>query len=284
MCSNIFGVFTFFEHGSWRTAPSICLAFPLSWNAVGFPTLREDLGNIYFVELLAPIWEAHPPSTIRFLRFKDILEFFFEASVFIPVVRIFTEGTIPHSIAAPWISNTNELEILLRELPHIKNTVEVVLQDTLRALISCLCGFFRVEVYATDEELLAEVGLQQIPKGTCFYSFLDFRNSQIESLTDSSCQIHESFQNITLTNTLITAMEFDIRLFNQRDPELLWVSAAAIHAGPRIGILLVRKQCVDNDLHPITILEELEAHKAFIKVFFLHDELLNLLGSAGQHR
>lgn len=79
-------------------------------------------------------------------------------------------------------------------------------------------------------------------------------------------------------------MQLHICFFDERDPELLWIGAATVHTGPRIRILFVRQQRINDDLHPRPIFEELEAHEPLVEVVLLYDELLNLLGPASQHR
>lgn len=66
-------------------------------------------------------------------------------------------------------------------------------------------------------------------------------------------------------------MQLAVGLFHELDPELLRIAAGTVEADSVVLLLFVRQQCVDDDLGPLAVFEELEGHKALVEVLFLDD-------------
>jgi len=217
-------------HYSLGAPSSVGLALPLSHDAVALPVFREHLPNVYLVELLAPILEAHAPSTIRLLGLKHVLELFLEGPALVPVIGIFAEGTVPNAIASPRIPNSDELQVLFGKLSKVQDTVEVILEDALGSLIGSLRRFLHVVVHTTQIKLLIEVTEQHVPEASIVNGLLNLIMGEVKALAYSTGEIHKPLQDIPLANRLVATVKLYVSLLNQRNPEFLRVGAAAVHA------------------------------------------------------
>lgn len=135
----IFLSFMLFDDHSLRAGSTVGLSIPLCLNTVSLPILRKHLSYVDLVELLTPVLEAHPPSTIRFFCLEYILELLLQGSVLVPVIGILAESAVPNTITSPRISDSDQSQVFLRKFSEVEDAIKMILKDSLRALISCLC-------------------------------------------------------------------------------------------------------------------------------------------------
>lgn len=82
----------------------------------------------------------------------------------IPLLGVITECSIPTTLLAPYVADTNQSQLLLLELSNIDDAIVMILQDAMSTRISIL-GTLRFNViHTTQMELQIEGVHQQLPK------------------------------------------------------------------------------------------------------------------------
>ena len=159
--------------GQW-TFSTVGLAFPLSFNRVVLPGFRKDPSYKHPVKLHHKISKAHPPRPIRLFSFRYILQLFFHHLVFFPIIGFLAERPRPDTLVPPRVPDSHQLDIVLRKVSHVDDTVVVVLKNTLLTLFRVLYASGLAQVHATQKEFLVVEGVQAVPDLRIFNFLLTF--------------------------------------------------------------------------------------------------------------
>lgn len=131
-CERCFVIDTF-----WATT-SISLTSPLPFDGIGLPWIREYFPHTDFSKLLQEVNKIHPPGAINFFSFGNILKLIFNSFIFFPLISFFTERPSPNPFIAPRIPNSDKFKIIFRKIPHIYNSIIMILEYPLLPLFRIL--------------------------------------------------------------------------------------------------------------------------------------------------
>jgi hypothetical protein len=101
-----------------RTTGSV--TSPLSCDGELAPGLWEDLAQVHFVEVDAPVLIPHPPGTVIT---EDIVKFFFQAFVVVPSLVFISELTSPLSLT-PRVTDSHQLKSI--NITNLKHTISMI--------------------------------------------------------------------------------------------------------------------------------------------------------------
>ena len=121
-----------------RASAAVGFAGPLAFDGVDLPVFGEDFVDGNTVELEHKIAETHPPGSIRLLSLGCILNILFHRLILFPIISLFTKRPCPDSFTPPWVSQPDQPQIILGEIPHINNGIVMILQNALLTLLSIL--------------------------------------------------------------------------------------------------------------------------------------------------